>query len=449
MDRFSLGLSLGQHQLKAVIFNSDQSKVEGQVVVKYKLQDNIESLLDALDATFLKLSEFPSLKQVAMIKVSGPEDCGVCTSDHFYKCIMTFSGYAETLAKHFHGSFTMGSFLKPTPKNINFANEWRETNPNDSYFPDSALLYSIKNLSISNKDIFDKTKNIQFISSFVTSILAGKRAPIDSSCARISGLQGSEFAWNETSTNWISADLKNKLDQIKNSYENFSYVASYFVEKYGIYREARVLTASGNCAACARGAGGSVFLDTEDRLQLAAVVNKRPSVTRSFYLNGIVPGQFLCMVASNFDMILLLEKSYEIDQDPLENIYHANLLSAEQLRNLDKVKLTALLVSQLAELKSNSKFFEKIYVTGDLSSNPIFLQACADIFTSELIAFENSAFGAAIGNALSAARKIKESEYDTVLNAYFDSTPYKTYTPSNEGINQMLSQLIAYSNIKK
>lgn len=448
MDRFSLGLSLGQHQLKAVIFNSDLSKVEGQVVVKYKISDNILSLLEALDLTFLKLSEFPTLKQVAMIKVSGPEDFGICTSDHFYKCLMTFSGYAETLAQHFNGSFTLNSFLKPTQRNTDIANDWRDFSPEDSNYPDTALLFSIKNLSINNKDVFDKTKNIQFLSSFVTSILAGKRAPVDSSCARISGLQGSEFSWNESNTNWVSSDLKTKLDQIKNSYENFSYVASYFVEKYGIYREARVLTASGNCAACARGAGGSVFLDTDDKLQLSAVVNKKPSITRSFYLNGIVPGQYLCMVASNYDLVMRINTFCEIEQDLIENMYQAPILRADQLMILEKVKLSSLLISQLAELKSNSKFFEKIYVTGDMSSNQVFLQACADIFTSELIVFENSTFGAAIGNALSASRKIKESEYDSILNAYFDSTPFKVYTPSNDGINQMLSQLIAYSNPK-
>jgi hypothetical protein len=445
MDRYSLGISFTRQMARAVVYNVDQSVVENHIVVPYtNLTNEISNLLSVIDQLFLELSKCAPLKQVAMIKVSGPEDLGVCSSDKFYKSLMTFSAYAESLEQHFKDGFTSPSILRPHNNNANFAKIWTDNFPHEFKLPQNALLFSLKNFISASPETWRNTTNIQFLSSFVTSILAGKRAPVDSSCAKISGLQGVENKWSETNTNWVSFDLKSKLDDIKNSYENFSYVSSYFVEKYGVYREARILTASGNSAACARGAGGIVYLDTDDKFQLGAVVNNVPMGNGSFYINGIVPGQSLCIVASVFDLLLSLSPAISIDVDAMKNLYSATLL---KLPITQPIKQTSLIVSQLAEIKSNSKPFDKIFVTGDLSENVVFLQACADLFSAEIIAFDKSVCGAAIGNALSAARKIKESDYETIMKSYFEATPSKRFTPTNEGLSQMLSQLIAYSNL--
>ena len=85
-------------------------------------------------------------------------------------------------------------------------------------------------------------------------------------------------------------------------------------------------------------------------------------------------------------------------------------------------------------------------MTGALSEDAKFLQACADLFSSEIKVFDNSVYGAAIGNALNAARKIQETSFDEVLSAYFNSTKSITFSPTPDGQSQMLSQLIAYSN---
>lgn len=445
MDRYSLGLSFSKQKARAVVFNVDQGKVENQIVVPYLDETNeILNLLPVIDQLFLELSKCAPLKQVAMIKVSGPEELAVCTSDKFYKSLMTFSAYAESLDKHFKDGFTSPNFLKPQSENASFAKIWTDNFPHEFKLPENALLFSLKSFISMAPEIWRNTTNIQFLSSFVTSILAGKRAPVDSSCAKISGLQGAENKWSDTNANWISFDLKGKLDDIKNSYENFSYISSYFVEKYGVYREARVLTAGGNSAACARGAGGTVYLDTDDRLQLGAVVNNVPLGNGTFYINGIVPGQSLCIVASVFGLILSQLSTNSIEFDSMKNLY---LASHMKIPIKLPIKQSSLIISQLAELKSNSKPFDTIFVTGDLSDNVVFLQACADLFSTEIVAFENSIYGAAIGNALSAARKIKESNYEVVMKEYFESVKSKRFTPTNDGLNQMLSQLIAYSKI--
>lgn len=450
MDRYSLGISFGRQKARAVVFNIDKSTVEDQVVVKIPPSENeILGLLSVVDQLFLALSKSALLKQVAMIKVSGPEDLGVCSSDHFYKSLMTFSAYAKSLESHFENSFPMTELLKPQPQNNSYAKEWANKIPHEFKLPENALLFTLKSLVSGNPNIWRQTTNVQFLSSFITSILAGKRAPIDSSCGKISGMLNNENKWCDTNTRWVSDDLINKLDDIKHSYDNFSYVSAYFSEKYGIYREARVLTAGGNSAASALGAGGTVYLDTEDSLHLGAIVKNVPLGNGSFYLNGILPGQSICIVASNFDLLISQIPLASIEVDNMKNLYSAELINAKK-GSIDfnkKIKMSSLIFSQLAELKSNSKEFDKIYVTGELSNNLIFLQACADLFSSEIIAFENSEFGAAIGNALNAARKIKEAEYESVMKVYFDATNHKIFTPSNEGLNQMLSQYIAYLNI--
>jgi sugar (pentulose or hexulose) kinase len=449
MDRYSLGISFGRHDARAAVYNIDRNVVEYKVSVPYSINTlKVNNLLLVVDQLFLALSKCAPLKQVAMIKVSGPEDLAVCSSDIFYKKLMKFSAYAESLESHFGDCFTLDEFLKPSINNSNYAQSYSSTALPEFRLPENALIFTLKNLISEKPEVWQRTTNIQFLSGFVTSLLAGKRSPVDSSCAKICGLQGNGNQWSETSTSWVSSDLKKKLDDIKDTHENFSYISSYFVEKYGLYREARILTAGGNSAACAQGAGGSVYLDTDDKLSLCAVVNTVPDSNKTFYLNGIVPGQSLCIVASDFDLLMSQSASFQIALDSIENIYLApplkrNLLSLKA--NL-KINRSTLLFSQFAELKSNSNVFDKIFVTGALSEDAKFLQACADLFSSEIKVFDNSVYGAAIGNALNAARKIQETSFDEVLSAYFNSTKSIAFSPTPDGQSQMLSQLIAYSN---
>lgn len=444
MDRYSLGISFSRHKASAVVFNIDTSKVTQSIFVPYlNILDGL-GLLIAIDQLFqeLVIRKVP-LNQVGMIKVSGPEDLAVCTNSIFYKKLMKLSAYATSIKDHFADCFPSVSVLAPFAQNASFV----KSHQSEFRTPENALLFTLKSYVNYQFEFWEQTSNIHFVSSFVTSIIAGKRAPVDSSCSKISGMQGSEYQWNDELIRDVSPDLKNKLDQIKDSYENFSYISSYFVEKYGVYREARVLSAGGNSAACARGAGGSVYLDTDDSLHLGAVVNKTPSGNGNFYLNGIVPGQSLCIVASVYDLLLSQIPGVQVELDSMKELYAAKSIVIKNNTPASNyaLKLSTLIFNQLAEIKTNSKSFEKIFVIGEYSDNPFFLQACADLFSAEIIAFENSTYGAAIGNALSAARKIQETEYEEVFNAYFKFSNSKVYLPTDEGTSQMLSQLISFS----
>lgn len=448
MDRYSLGLSFSRQKAQAIVFNIDTSKISNLIVVPYSKQDQVVYFLEVVDQLFsgLVLEKAP-LSQVAMIKCSSPENLAVCTNQNFYKNLMNFSAYAKTLASHFQNSFTLENLLVPSWSNFTISKNWQKDHKSEFLVPDSSLLFTLKNFVVAQSELWENTSNIQFLSAFINSILAGKRSTIDSSCAKISGLQGGENQWHDANCDWVATSLKSKLDQIKPSYETFSYVSSYFVEKFGIYREARILPAGGNSAGCAKGAGGSVYLDTDDGCSLGAIVNQLPSGNGSFYVNGIVPGQSVCIVKSKYDLLLSQRANLEIVNDSMKGLYSSNALpvsNALQPQN-QKINLSTLLFSQLAEIKTNSKPFENIFVTGEYSDDPIFLQACADLFATSIVVYENSVYGTAIGNALSAARKIKETDYEEVLNQYFKSIALQTFTPSNDGLNQMLGQLIAYS----
>ena len=206
------------------------------------------------------------------------------------------------------------------------------------------------------------------------------------------------------------------------------------------------MPAGGNSAGSAKGSGGSVFLDTNDGCSLGAIVSQLPNGNGSFYVNGLVPGQFVCIVKSKYDLLLSQISALEIVNDSMKNLYSSTVVTVSEssvFKNA-KFKLSDLIFSQLAEIKSNSKPFESICVIGEYSADPFFLQACADLFATPIIVYENSVFGTAIGNALSAARKIKETAYEEVMNGYFKSISSQKFTPTNDGLNQMLSQLIAF-----
>jgi sugar (pentulose or hexulose) kinase len=448
MDRYSLGLSFSRQKARAVVFNIDKSEVETSVVVPYSLQGHAIHFLDVLEQLFVELlSNKAPLNQVAMIKCSAPENLAVCTNQNFYKNLMNFSAYAKSLSSHFQNSFTQDDILAPSWNNSEIAKSWHANHKSEFLIPDGALLFTLKDFVSTESQVWETTSNIQFLSAFLNSILAGKRSTIDSSCAKISGLQTNENQWNEANCNWVAPTLHNKLDQIKPSHETFSYVSSYFVEKFSLYREARVLPAGGNSAASAKGAGGSVYLDTDDGCSLGAVVSQVPNGNGSFYVNGIIQGQSVCIVKSKYDLLLSQWAKFDIVNDSMKGLYTASALPIPDIASAikQKISLSSLLFSQLAEIKSNAKPFDQIFVTGEYSDDPIFMQACADLFATSLTVYTNSVCGTAIGNALSAARKIKETNYEDILKQYFNSVTSKKYTPSNEGLNQMLSQLIAYS----
>lgn len=447
MDRYSLGLTFSRNKAQAVVYNIDSCKISNAVVLPCSQNEVVVHFLEVLEQLFLKLVlEKAPLNQVAMIKCSGPENLAVCTNQNFYKNLMNFSAYAKSLASHFQNSFTLDTLLAPSWGNLTVFKNWQKEHKSEFLLPESALVFTLKNFVSNQSQIWDNTSNVQFFSAFINSILAGKRSTIDSSCAKISGLQGEENLWNEQICNGVAASLKTKLDQIKPSHETFSYVSSYFVEKFGVYREARIMPAGGNSAGSAKGSGGSVFLDTNDGCSLGAIVSQLPNGNGSFYVNGLVPGQFVCIVKSKYDLLLSQINALEIVNDSMKNLYSSTVVAVSEssVYKNAKFKLSDLIFSQLAELKSNSKPFESICVIGEYSDDPVFLQACADLFATPIIVYENSVFGTAIGDALSAARKIKETNYEEVLTGYFKSISSQKFTPTNDGLNQMLSQLIAF-----
>lgn len=448
MDRYSLGITLHHSCIRICIFNVDRNEIVHAQKVSFDIEKGILHFLDIFDDLLKGLSQNPLMKQIAMFKVAGNSNIAVLCNQKFYKALMLYSGYTKSLREHFTDSFVSLDFLYPKA-NANFNKSVnKELVENYNLISDNALLYTLKDFCLNQPNEFAETQIIQSLGAFVTSLIAGKRAPVDSSFGISSGLSVDGLKWSEKNTQWVANDLKSKLDEIKASNDSFSYVGSYFVEKIGVYREARVLPAGSTTGTLARGAGGAVFLDTDDWFQLGVVVSEIPDSKDGYLLNGLGPGRFICLIKNDFHGLEPLLEKYNTNQFEEFNLEDIQLVTTKDILHLDYSKNQSynVIVSYLLSFKQHARPFEKIYISGALSKSPFFMQLCADLFGCEVVVYNHSEFASAVGCALSGGRKIKECGYEEALQLFFKNVRFQSYFINESNCEFLLGLAMQYKS---
>jgi len=286
-----------------------------------------------------------------------------------------------------------------------------------------------------NPQKYGNTKIIHLISSFLASILTGKKAPIDyGDGAGMNLMNIKQKIWDENALNATAPNLKEKLPPLTESYKIIGNISQYFIKKYNFSPETKIIAWSGDNPNSLIGTGlikrgrFAFSLGTSDtyfgylqKLQfdmkgeghifgaptgdyMSLICFKNGSLARekikddynltweefSNILNKTIPGNYGRIMLPYFFPeivpIVLQPKVFRFGFD--ENDMEANI--------------RAIIEAQFLSMRLHSDWIEekpkKIYATGGASANKEILQIAADIFKTPIIKYEitdSAALGAA------------------------------------------------------
>jgi xylulokinase len=325
---------------------------------------------------------------------------------------------------------------------------------------------------------YEQTSQIALISSFVTSVLAGRLAPLD--CGDGFGTHLADVRTGRWSRKAIAATapgLRAKLPDLLRTDESAGRVSSYLVKRYGFHPQAEVIVGTGDNPASLAGLGlvgdsekKAVSLGTSDTYfgYLPRLGRDRSSEGHLF---GAADGRY---------MLLLCFKNGGLAREEVKNRYRlswkdfSRILLATKPGNDGKIMLPyflpeitplvlkprvyrfgglkeedgegnvrAVAEAQIMAMAHHSAGFgarpEKILVTAGGSENQGLLQVIADGFDAEVESFEVKD-SAALGAALRAAKvflagKGTSREWKALADPFIRNRGQGIVRPRREAVN--------------
>lgn len=160
----------------------------------------------------------------------------------------------------------------------------------------------IRKFSKTDPDAYAATAEIQLVSSFMASVLAGTSVPIDlGDGAGMNLLDLAQGAWSEALLDATAPDLKKKLLSPVPSTKIVGSVAPYFVEKYGFSPDTPIVAFTGDNPSSLIGMGASapgsaiISLGTSDTV--FAAMREPHTDPRGFgHVFGNPAGGFMCLI---------------------------------------------------------------------------------------------------------------------------------------------------------
>jgi len=297
---------------------------------------------------------------------------------------------------------------------------------------------------------YAQTSVIHLVSSFLSSILLGKSAPIDHSDGAGMNLMNIKTKeWDNRALDSTVPDLKKKLPPLTSPLSIIGKIAPFFVDRYGFSSETLLIPWSGDNPSSLIGVGltrkgkaaislgtsdtyftylkdlfvdlrceGHVFgAPTGDYMGLICYKNgslAREKVKDSYKLNWTEFSNILAKTPpGNFGKIMLPYFSPEIVPLVLKpKVYRFGFDDNDLEGNV-----RAVIEAQFLSMKIHSKWIQEppkeIYATGGASTNLEILKIAANIFNTKIRQFE-ATNSAALGAALRSAKSYYNSKNKNV-----------------------------------
>ncbi len=335
---------------------------------------------------------------------------------------------------------------------------------------------------------YKETAHIMLLSAFVTSILAGKIAPVDTGDGWGTNLNSLDIENPGWSVDMISAcdrylqenglpgGLRDRIGGICHYDTVIGTISRYFTERYVVNPEAVVLAGTGDNPATLLGCGTGAVISLGSSYTVNGVMEKIvPSPTGEYNVFGYTPGSAMALsvftngsklhdhflrkyVTGNPDTPIDLKHWNEylrragvpvLKED--ENLMLPYLLSESVplakegiirqgfTEDEEDANIRVLHVSQVLSLKLHSGHLggtESLCVVGGASRNPVLKQLIADVFGTRVCSVEYADFAAPLGCAVSGARHLLNISYEEAQERFVkrDSSPMIEPAPSNEKV---------------
>ncbi len=402
MDRISLGISVQFNRVDFCLLNLENLRIVQDLSVAYQ-PSSVLSLLNSIDEIFFLLSRNRYLGQVVMLKVASSIDWFVCLQEDFLFRMLKFNAYAESLKAFF------ADLLRS-----------------------ESILFLGQTISESNCDGYQKSgaKSLP-LASFLTTVLAGKNAPMDSELETCFG----DFLKKEKAFDMIGFHASSQA---------FSYASSYFVEKYKLPREAQILPAGDRFSLCAFSArypvycefdvlllGGVLVNQPDSNEQNSFSINSKQSLKKSFGLEAKTYEKALKQMASKSGFVKVCDK--------FEDFSRVDFSKDLSTQHFDEVDL---FVNQLSMIENDLRRDSVVHLMGVGQNSKYFSQLLSNVLNEQVGYHQYSRISGALGASLYAGRRFLEEDLVEMQNKFFNNYPFSFLYPNEE-------QSLVYSELLK
>ena len=317
---------------------------------------------------------------------------------------------------------------------------------------------------------YTRTEHIFLLSAFLSSILAGKIAPVDTGDGwgtNLNNLDITNPGWSDIVIRAVDrylckmgleASIQSRLGGITNFDAFLGLISPYFTKKYGICSEALVLAGTGDNPATLLGCGGQTVVSLGSSYTVNGVLEDiAPSATGEYNIYGYIPGSAMALTvftngakvhewfiekyAQQIELKEELERDWEAycsaageailnDNEKLLLPYLLDESVPVRTRGIIRdgfteqdgnANIRALHISQALALKLHSphlKHANAICIVGGAARNRFLRQMIADVFDVKTYTIQHASFAACLGCVISGARILLQIPYEEATSRY-------------------------------
>ncbi len=317
---------------------------------------------------------------------------------------------------------------------------------------------------------YKATAHVSLLSAYLTSLLAGKVAPVDTGDGWGTNLNSLDIgapSWEKKVIDEVNAyltglglpaDVEKKIGGITHYDEPVGQVSAYFVKKYGVAADAAILAATGDNPATLLGCGGHIVISLGSSYTVNGVMGTiEPSLSGEYNVFGYTKGTAMALscITNGGKLHEDFLRTYvhkAVDKPITGADWDAYRKAAGQpvLKEDEKLMLPymfeesvprcqagivrdgfdekdadanvrALYVSQALSLKLHANHLSDIKsfcIVAGGSKDPFFRQIITDLFNAESFIIQNSDFAAPLGCAISGARFALNLSYDQAADMF-------------------------------
>jgi xylulokinase len=467
-------------------------------------------LLEALDLAFYRLQRSSvDLASIGAVKVDAMQHCTVYADESFGERIGALDA-ERNLLDQIESSITRRTSpiwedRSPVKEAEFLANALEKRgsvsaltgNRVELRFPASQIL----KWAGESPDDYTRTAHIFLLSAFLTSILAGKVAPVDTGDGwgtNLNTLDIRQPGWSETVTKVsdeymenrnAAMSLRNKLGGMVHYDTELGPIAPYFVRRYGVHPGALILAGTGDNPATLLGCGGHAVVSLGSSYtvngQMREIV---PSASGEYNVFGYTPGSAMALtVFTNGAKVheSFLDKYLPADsgKNDLSARWDGYVSAAgEAVLRKDgplmlpylreesvplrpagivrdgfderdaRVNIRSLHISQGLSLKLHSGHLSRtqtLCVVGGASRNRFLRQMIADAFDADTYSIRHAGFAAALGCAISGARALFDITYEEAALRFAQIDQASSVRPAPENQQTILKLLRRYEELEK
>ncbi|MFP4374424.1 MAG: FGGY family carbohydrate kinase [Spirochaetaceae bacterium] len=428
-------------------------------------------LLDGLDELFTRMrADGLDLSRVGAVKLDAQQHCTAYTDDSLSGRLAGLSEQ-ESIATQLAPAFTRET--APIWEDRSTAGEAQlleerlaahggiqalTANRAELRFPASQILKWAREAPES----YDRTAHIMLLSAFLTSVLAGRPAPVDTGDGWGTNLNSTDLTtpgWNDTVLGVVDAEirragagsaLREKLGEMEHYDAPLGPVSPYFTRAHGLNADAVVLAGTGDNPATLLGCGGNLVISLGSSYTVNGVLAGLGQLEGAEYnVFGYIPGHAMALsvITNGTKVHDAFRKRYTADgswesyaalaggrtvregemlllpylQEESVPLRPAGIVRDGFAESEAMLNVRALHLSQALSLRLHASHVTdpgSLAVVGGGSHNERLRSFITDAFGAETYRIRNGEYAAPLGCAVAAARHVLGIDYEEAASRF-------------------------------